>query len=79
MSVDARGNYYVDLGGSKRPVEPAEVSARIYKVLKQKPGTPVLLRADRSLQYGQVMDAMVQLQSAGVPSVGLVTETPNTP
>jgi biopolymer transport protein TolR len=34
----------------------------------------VFLRADKSLQYGVVMEIMDEVKRAGVPTVGLVTE-----
>ncbi|MEJ2423037.1 MAG: hypothetical protein P8101_01075 [Candidatus Thiodiazotropha sp.] len=41
-----------------------------------KPKTPVMVRGDRGVAYGRVIQAMVLLQEGGAPSVGLVTETP---
>jgi biopolymer transport protein TolR len=43
-----------------------------------RPQTPVLIRGDRQAAYNDIMQAMVLLQTAGVPSVGLVTQTPDT-
>ena len=40
------------------------------------PGSPVLIKGDRSVVYEDVVRAMVVLQQAGAPSVGLVTENP---
>jgi biopolymer transport protein TolR len=36
----------------------------------------VLVRGDHAVDYGTVVSAMVLLQQAGVPHVGLVTESP---
>ncbi len=43
-------------------------------VLRLQPQTPVLIRGDRQVAYQDVVDAMVLLQAAGAPSVGLVTQ-----
>jgi biopolymer transport protein TolR len=45
-------------------------------VLKYKPKTPIMVRGDAGVAYGRVVEAMVLLQSAGTPSVGLITEPP---
>jgi len=45
-------------------------------VLRHRPETPVLVRADEKVNYGAVVTVMALLQTAGAPSVGLLTETP---
>ena len=35
-----------------------------------------MVRGDRAVDYGRVIEAMVVLQAAGAPNVGLVTEPP---
>ncbi|MCG7919154.1 MAG: protein TolR, partial [Candidatus Thiodiazotropha taylori] len=37
---------------------------------------PIMVRGDRGVPYGRVVEAMVLLQAGGAPSVGLVTESP---
>ena len=75
LSVDAAGNYYLNVGGDARtPVDEDTIVQRVAAVLKYKPETPVLVRGDRNVDYGTVVRAMVLLQQAGAPGVGLVTE-----
>lgn len=75
LSVDAEGNFYLNVGGDPKTVIDAEtVVARATIVLRNKPDTPVLVRGDRNVDYGSVVRAMVLLQQAGAPNVGLVTE-----
>jgi biopolymer transport protein TolR len=38
-----------------------------------------LVKADRTIAYGQLIDAMVILQKAGASKVGFVTEPPPEP
>jgi biopolymer transport protein TolR len=45
-------------------------------VLRHSPTRSVLVRGDHAADYGSVVAAMVLLQQAGVPNVGLVTESP---
>ncbi|RLA41404.1 MAG: protein TolR [Gammaproteobacteria bacterium] len=77
VSVKADGSYYLDLGSGKNRQEPLpEIIDKVAKVLRQKPGTPVLVWGDARVDYGVVVSLMTELQAAGAPSVGLVTEPP---
>ncbi|MDV3239392.1 MAG: protein TolR [Gammaproteobacteria bacterium] len=75
LSVDAEGNYYLNVGGDpKTALDEETIVQRTAAVLRRKPTTPVLVRGDRNVDYGTVVRAMVLLQQAGAPNVGLVTE-----
>jgi biopolymer transport protein TolR len=77
VSVKADGTYYLNIGGDEKVARPlAEIKETVGKVLRQKPGTPVLVWGDRRVEYGIVVHLMSELQNAGAPSVGLVTEPP---
>ncbi|ROR29797.1 protein TolR [Inmirania thermothiophila] len=79
LTVDAEGRMYLNVGdGAERPLEAQTLMARAAAVLRRRPQTPVLVRADRRVPYGAVVRAMVLLQRAGAPSVGLMTEPPET-
>ena len=41
-------------------------------VLRRKPETPVLVKADQKVPYGRVVEAMVLLQQAGAAKVGFL-------
>lgn len=78
VSVDADGNYYVDVGeDTDQPVDAETLMARVAAVLRHRPDTPVMVKGDRGVPYGEVVTAMVLLQQAGAPSVGLVTRNPD--
>ena len=75
VSVDAAGNLYLNAGDDEEtPKSGKEISARVGAVLRNRPDTPVLVKADRSVPYGNVVGAMVILQQAGADSVGFVTD-----
>ena len=38
---------------------------------------PVYVRADREIEYGEVVKVMTVLQKAGAESVGLITDPPD--
>ncbi|TLF53346.1 protein TolR [Halomonas urmiana] len=76
VSVDKDGQYYITLGGDESPVSLDEVSERLIILLDRQPGTPVMVRGDRNVPYGQVVTLMSTLQTAGVSNVGLISEPP---
>ena len=75
ISIDAEGNLYVNVGDNEdEPVSGKEVVARVGAVLRNRPDTPILVKADRSVPYGNVVGAMVLLQRGGAESIGFVTD-----
>lgn len=77
VSVKKDGSYYLNLGADQNKAKPlAKIKETVAKVLRQKPKTPVLVWGDHSVKYGIVVGLMTELQGAGAPSVGLVTEPP---
>ncbi len=75
LSVDKDGNFYINVGSKDdEPVDKPTIVARAAAVLRRRPETPVLLRADETVPYGRVVTAMVLLQQAGAEKVGFVTD-----
>ncbi|MES9830922.1 MAG: protein TolR [Candidatus Thiodiazotropha sp. LLP2] len=77
VSVNQVGELFIDIGEDKnQPVDEDTLVDRVRAVLKYKPKTPIMVRGDKGVPYGRVVEAMVLLQAGGAPSVGLVTESP---
>ena len=77
VNVDAAGNLYLNIGDEpETPIDGDTLVQRVGAVLRRRQDQTVLVRGDRSVDYGAVVSAMVFLQQAGVPHVGLVTEPP---
>ena len=75
LSVDAEGNLYINAGDNEdQPQSGDEIVRRIGIVLGQKPETPMFVKADRAVPYGNVVGAMVLLQKAGAENIGFVTD-----
>ncbi|WP_256091449.1 protein TolR [Candidatus Thiosymbion oneisti] len=74
ITVDQFGDLYLDVGEAKnRPVDRETLLARVSTVLKHNPRVPIMIRGDAAVDYGRVVEAMVLAQTAGAPSVGLIT------
>ncbi|MGM0783065.1 MAG: protein TolR [Pseudomonadota bacterium] len=77
VSVDREGDYYLTLGDDDSQLALDELTDRVITLLERRPGTPVLVRGDRNVAYGQVVTLMSRLQVAGVANVGLISEPPS--
>jgi len=75
LSVDAEGNLYLNVGEDEdSPVDATRILQLASTVLERNPETPVLVKADFRVAYGQVVAAMVLLQKAGAAKVGFLTD-----
>ena len=78
VSIDAEGRYYIEFGDDRdKPIDGETMLTRVAAVIRYQPKTVVLVRGDAQVPYGRVVNLMTLLQSAGVDSVGLMTEPPD--
>ena len=72
VSIDAKGNIFID----DAAVTAAELPARFAQIAAEPEpteGRRIYLRADKRLDYGQVMQVMGELNRAGLNRVALVS------
>jgi len=77
VSIDAKGLYYLNISPTPdQPIDATTLTAQVTTALQTASAEPrqVLVKGDQSVDYGKVMQAMVLLQQAGVPGVGLITQ-----
>ena len=75
LSVNREGQLFLNHGDDEdQPKGSKEIIAIVSSILKQQADTPVLVKADRAVPYGNVVGAMVLLQQAGAATVGFVTD-----
>lgn len=80
VTVDAGGNLYLNIGDTpEQAIDGETLMQRVSAIMRRRHDRTVLVRGDHAVDYGSVMSAMVLLQQAGVPNVGLVTDPPETP
>ena len=77
VTVTRTGDYYLNLGeNNQQAISLNLIGNQVKKILDQKPDTEILLRGDRTIDYGQVVKLMTILQQAGATSVGLISDRP---
>ncbi|CAL7964197.1 Tol-Pal system protein TolR [Gammaproteobacteria bacterium] len=79
VSIDARGDYFLSIAlQPTRPISAQDLFNKVISELKQTQGVSsqrqVLLKGDKSVDYGRIMQAMVLLQQAGAQNIGLITQ-----
>ena len=75
VAVTRSGDVY--LGQDK--VNPAELGAKVREKLTDKPGKEIFVRADARAKFLDVENAIDDVRTAGVESVGLLTEKRSAP
>ena len=77
LSVDAEGQWFLNVGDDpEAPLTREAVQRLASAVLRLNPDRRVLVAGDQAIDYGQIMQAMVTLQVAGAPEIGLMSDPP---
>jgi biopolymer transport protein TolR len=77
VSLDLKGNYYLNIAATpEAPITSSDLTTQVASALQKNSDRKVYVRADQSVNYGKVINAMVLLQQAGANSVGLMTDAP---
>ncbi|HJU40917.1 MAG TPA: protein TolR [Tahibacter sp.] len=80
VSVDRDGKLYLTLPKAPREaIDEAKLKAMLTAFVHENPKTPVYVAGDGKVEYQKIYDAMVLLQQAGVPKVGLMSQPPPEP
>jgi biopolymer transport protein TolR len=77
VSVNKEGGFFITYDDDRtQAVDDEDMLHKTAAIISVNKGIPVLVKGDRDVSYGRVVQAMVILQQAGAPSVGLITENP---
>ena len=72
VAVDAQKRYYVGV----KQVSKDDLISEVNRVLENKKEKTVIIKADRAVEYGAVMEAMDSLRLGGIEDMGLITGQP---
>jgi len=72
VAVDAQKRYYVGV----KQVSKDDLINEVNKALEDKKEKTVIIKADRAVEYGAVMEAMDALRMGGIEDMGLITGQP---
>ncbi len=71
LSISKDGLYYIN----ETPVARGLLKDRLRAILRGRKEKAVLLKADRSLSYGTVIETLDLLNRMGIESLGMITDT----
>ncbi len=76
VEVNAAGSYFLSINQPPTSsITSKELMVKTAAFIKINPKAQVLVRGDKNVPYGKVVEAMVKLKDAGVPKVGLMTQS----
>jgi len=70
LSVDAAGKTFID----EEEIGPEALGGRLVELRQAAPERIVLVRGDRTLAYGRIMEVMGEVSRAGFAKVSLIAE-----
>lgn len=74
VSVDKKAKLFLNISAApSSPINGSVLQAEVAAALQRDPKRPVIVKADKTVSYDNVLQTMVLLQQAGVPNVGLET------
>jgi len=75
LSVDQQGRLFLNIASDPQgALDPNAVLAQVSEAISKDPDRAVVVKADKSVSYGVVIQAMVLLQRAGASKVGMATD-----
>ena len=75
LSVDVQGQLFLNIASDPHAALDSDaVLQQVTAALQQEPERAVVVKADKSVSYGVVMQAMVIMQHAGASRVGMATD-----
>ncbi len=74
VNVMANGDMYLSLDGRAELIDEQTLVTKVSAFVRANPEIQVLVGGDRGVPYGRVFEAMVALQKAGVPQIGLMSD-----
>ena len=72
VSIEKSGRTFIN----SSVIEPGQLKDKLTALLAGRSKREVFLKADSSVPYGEVVQVMSQIKSAGVERLGMVTESP---
>jgi len=74
INIDKNGNFFLSKGGEFEPIDEEQLAIKLAAFIRANKDLPVLIGADRKVDYGRAYEAMVVAQQAGATKVGLISD-----
>ncbi|MBL4660438.1 MAG: ExbD/TolR family protein [Alcanivoracaceae bacterium] len=74
INIDEAGNFFLSIGGEFEAIDEEQLSIKLQAFIRANKDIPILIGADRKVDYGRAYEAMVVAQQAGAKKVGLISD-----
>ncbi|MCF6318444.1 MAG: ExbD/TolR family protein [Proteobacteria bacterium] len=73
INIDENGQFFLSKGGEFEAITEEQLAIKLAAFIRINKDLPVLIGADRKVDYGRAYEAMVVAQQAGATKVGLIS------
>ena len=77
INIDETGQFFLSKGGEFEKIDEQQLEVKLAAFIRANKDLPVLIGADRKVDYGRAYEAMVVAQKAGATKVGLISDPLN--
>jgi len=74
INIDEGGNFFLSVGGEFEAISEEKMAIKLAAFIRANKDIPILIGADRKVDYGRAYQAMVVAQQAGATTVGLISD-----
>jgi biopolymer transport protein TolR len=74
INITETGDFYLSIGDKFELIDEATLALKLTAFIKANKDIPILIGADRKVDYGRAYEAMVVAQQAGATKVGLISD-----
>ncbi|MCB1604223.1 MAG: ExbD/TolR family protein [Xanthomonadales bacterium] len=74
INIDEQGKMYLSIGGEFESIDEEQLQIKLAAFIRANKDVPILIGADRKVDYGRAYEAMVVAQQAGADKVGLISD-----
>lgn len=74
ININEKGNLFLSKGGEFEAINEDQLAIKLAAFIRANKDLPILIGADRKVDYGRAYEAMVLAQKAGATKVGLISD-----
>jgi biopolymer transport protein TolR len=74
INIDEKGQFFLSKGGEFEAINEEQLALKLSAFIRANKDLPILIGADRKVDYGRAYEAMVVAQQAGATKVGLISD-----
>ncbi len=74
VNIDAQGQMFLSIGDETEQIDEQQLQKKLSIFVQANKKVPILIGADRKVDYGRAYEALVIAQKAGATKVGLISD-----